>query len=142
MVIVIDPTTGHVNPHSIVWQKEENILGLFHPIITVEDKDLIAIEQIADASPSARPFELFVGDTVVFAHNKQYADAAKASGQVIVEGAKLYSPDVADCITETIELVEAIKTKNWPVVEQQLIAIGEEIFKLAPQLMVTIAKKA
>jgi len=140
-IIVVDPTTGHVDPHSIAWQHEENILGLFHPIITIEDKDIVAVEERVDASPSIHPIELFVGDVAVFAHYKQWEDVAKASGQIIIEGAKLEIPEVAAAIIEAVALIEVIKTKNIPAIETAVVSLSGELFKLIPEFALIITKK-
>ena len=137
MTLVIDPKTGHVDPHTIEYQKRGGILGFGYKV-TIEAKDVIAAEEIIESDPKYTQIEAFVADACAFATHGQWADVATASANVIAQGVAIGDPEFASVANTCVALLTAIVASNTAGVESALMALGKDTLALIPGLGVKV----
>ena len=141
MTVVLDPQTGHVDPHQLVLHKSIR-LGPFGFALNIIDQDILNAEADVEGDPKYAEVEKSVGDVLAFAGAKQWDDVAAACGKVIAEGVAIGDPEIAPAMQALEGLVKAIAARDTSASEQALISLGETLLPLLPELAVAVVKKA
>lgn len=131
-------TDGHVSDHEVVWQKKSNCLGIPYKI-TVTHGTEVEIEQDVASDSKYHEIEELVADATVYAVHEQWLDVAKTAAAILVEGAKLNSPETAQTALIGIQIVQAIQAKNWAQVESLIGPFLADLIQATPELKKTMA---
>lgn len=137
MTLMLDPTTGHVDPHTVDFQKFGHLLGFGYKF-TVTAQDVINAEHIIESDAKYAQIEAYVADAVAFAAHGQWEDVAVASTNIIAQGVAIKDPEFASVANTCVALLAAIASSNKAGVESSLMALGEDVLSLIPGLGVKV----